>query len=132
TAKAIVAAFYARGPRLSYWSGCSTGGRQGMMEAQRYPDDFDGIVAGAPVYNMLHLSAANVVRQMAVVRNPAQNLSPEKIALVTHAVLAACDAKDGVRDGLVSQPDACAFDPQTLLCRRADGPGCLTAPPIPS
>jgi feruloyl esterase len=132
TAKKFVAAFYGRAPRLSYFSGCSTGGRQGMMAAQRYPDDFDGIVAGAPVYNMVRLSAANVAHQMDIFRDSTRLLPREKIALVANAALAACDANDGVKDGIVSNPESCAFNPATLACTAGDGPGCLTAPQVES
>ncbi len=132
TAKKFIAAFYGRAPRLSYWSGCSTGGRQGMMAAQRYPDDFDGIVAGAPVYNMVRLSASNVAHQMDVFRDNTRLLPREKIALVANAAVAACDANDGVKDRIVSNPDSCSFDPATLACTAADGPNCLTAPQVES
>jgi feruloyl esterase len=119
TAKKFIAAFYGREPRLSYWSGCSTGGRQGMMSAQRYPDDFDGIVAGAPVYNMVRLSASNVAHQMEMFRDSTRVLPREKVALVTSAVLAACDANDGVKDGIVSNPQSCTFKPgETGLHKR--------------
>ena len=70
--KALIAAFYERPARLSYFNGCSTGGRQGMMEAQRFPDDFDGIVAGAPVYNQIHLSASQLARQVEALKEPRQ------------------------------------------------------------
>jgi feruloyl esterase len=128
--KAVIAAYYEQPARLSYFVGCSTGGRQGMMEAQRFPDDYDGIVAGAPVYNMIHLTASQVARQVETIGAPARKLSPEKIALLADAVVAACDADDGVRDGLVSEPNRCAFDPATLACTAGDGPSCLTAPQI--
>src|SRR5688572_23393065 len=130
TAKAIIAAYYERPARLSYFNGCSTGGRQGMMEAQRFPDDYDGIVAGAPVYNMLRLSASQVQRQVESIGTPVRKLSPEKITLLANAVQAACDARDGVSDGFLSDPEKCAFNPATLACKAGDGPSCLTAPQI--
>src|SRR5205809_763881 len=80
-AKAIVAAFYQRGPRLSYFSGCSTGGRQGLMEAQRYPDDFDAIIAGAPVNNMLHLSASQMWPQVEMLKDQARIVPANKVTL---------------------------------------------------
>ena len=127
-AKLMIAAFYARAPRMSYFNGCSTGGRQALMEAQRFPDDFDGIIAGAPANSHIHLHTAAVARGIDMMKTPA--VSPEKIAMVGKAVLNACDALDGVKDGLVSNPRACHFDPASLLCK---GPGddvsqsCLTA-----
>jgi feruloyl esterase len=130
TAKAVIAAYYSRPARLSYFNGCSTGGRQGLMEAQRYPEDYDGIVAGAPVYNMLKLSASQLARQVETLKTPARRLTPAKITLVANAVTAACDAGDGVRDGIVSNPDRCTFDPAVLACKAGDGADCLTPPQI--
>ena len=141
TAKAIIAAYYERPARLSYFNGCSTGGRQGMMEAQRFPEDYDGIVAGAPVYNMIHLSASQLLRQVETLKDPARKLSPDRIALLDKAVIAACDANDGVRDSIVSAPDRCTFDPAVLACNApvrlkadstttTDAASCLTAPQV--
>jgi feruloyl esterase len=130
--KAIVSAFYEGGPRLSYYNGCSTGGRQGLMEAQRYPDDFDAIVAGAPVYNHLRLHAAQMSRQIEALKDETRNVPREKIALLANAVLAACDVKDGVKDNIVGEPETCDFDPLRLLCKAGDGPDCLTAPQVES
>ena len=127
TAKALVTKFYQRPARLSYYNGCSTGGRQGLMEAQRYPDDFDAIVAGAPVYNQIHLNTSQVSLQVDMLKDQSLIVPAAKIALVARAVLNACDAKDGVKDGIVSNPAACKFDPSVLLCKgAADGTDCLT------
>ena len=131
-AKRVVAAFYDRAPRLSYYNGCSTGGRQGLMEAQRYPDDFDAIVAGAPVYNQIHLNTSQVARQIEMLRDPSLILPPAKMKMVAAAVLNACDARDGVRDGIVGDPERCAFDPSALLCKGADAADCLTAKQVES
>jgi feruloyl esterase len=125
--KRIIEAWYRRGPRLSYYQGCSTGGRQGLMEAQRFPEDFDGIIAGAPVYNVLHLNVSQVALQVDMLQNPARLLPPEKRTLFANAVVSACDARDGVKDGIVSEPRACKFDPAVLACRQGDQPDCLTA-----
>jgi feruloyl esterase len=125
--KAIIQAFYSRGPQLSYYQGCSTGGRQGLMEAQRFPDDFDAIIAGAPVNNVIHLNIQSVARQVDVLREPSHMLPQNKLTLFTNAVLAACDANDGVKDGIVSDPRMCKFDPQVLMCKAGDAPDCLTA-----
>lgn len=128
--KAIVTAFYDRGPRLSYWTGCSTGGRQGLMEAQRYPEDFDGIIAGAPANNQTQLCAWRIAVETKILTEPASVVPRAKIALLNRAVLSACDALDGVTDGLLTDPHQCHFDASTLLCRGGDGDGCLTAPQV--
>ncbi len=125
--KAIIAAFYGRVPRFSYFTGCSTGGRQGLMEAQRYPEDFDGIIAGAPANNQTHLSAWRIAVEAKVLQSPASVVPSAKLALLNRAVLAACDEIDGVTDGLLTDPRQCHFDPATLLCRGADRDDCLTA-----
>jgi feruloyl esterase len=128
--KAIISGFYGRAPRLSYFTGCSTGGRQGLMEAQRYPEDFDGIIAGAPANNQTHLSAWRIAVEAKILQNPASVVPPAKLALLNRAVLAACDANDGVSDGLLADPRQCQFDPATLLCRGAEQDDCLTAQQI--
>lgn len=125
--KAIIATFYSRAPRFSYFTGCSTGGRQGLMEAQRYPEDFDGIIAGAPANDQTQLSAWRIAVEAKILQSPASVVPPAKLALLNRAVLAACDAIDGVTDGLLTDPRQCQFDPATLLCRGADRDDCLTA-----
>ena len=130
--KTIVGAFYNRPPRLSYYQGCSTGGRQGMMEAQRYPDDFDAIVAGAPVYNMVHLNVSQTALQVQMLKNPERIVPPNKVTLVANAATAACDANDGVKDDIINDPRACKFDPGTLACKAGDEAHCLTAGEVES
>src|SRR5215470_16711862 len=103
-AKAVIQAFYGSAPRLSYWNGCSTGGRQGLKEAQMFPDDYDGIIAGAPA----NRTAISLWIAHAVLKDPASYIPPAKYPLIHRAALEACDAADGVKDG--------------------DGPSCLTAP----
>ena len=125
--KAIIRAFYSRTPQLSYYQGCSTGGRQGLMSAQRYPDDFDAIVAGAPVYNMVHLNVSQVSLQVDMLKNASRLVPPAKRTLLANAVVAACDPRDGVTDGIISEPRACRFDPVVLACKAGDAPDCLTA-----
>ena len=124
--KTIVGAFYSRPPRLSYYQGCSTGGRQGMMEAQRYPDDFDAIVAGAPVYNMVHMNVSQTALQVEMLRNPDRIVPQSKMTLVANAAVAACDANDGVKDNIINNPRACTFDPGALACKAGDAADCLT------
>src|SRR5262245_3591638 len=118
TAKAIVATYYGSDPRYSYFSGCSTGGRQALMEAQRFPGDFDGIVSGAPVFDWTRALAAGLSLAQALYPDPAVLDTPivtqDNLALVHAAVLAACDAKDGVADGVIDDPRTCAFDLATV------------------
>lgn len=125
--KAIINAFYGRASRLSYWAGCSTGGRQGLMEAQRYPEDFDGIIAGAPANYHIHLVAADMAAGIATLKNKESFLTPGKYALLNQAVLAQCDARDGVKDGFLTDPRTCHFDPSALLCHVGAADNCLTA-----
>ena len=113
-AKAIVSAFYGSGPTVSYWNGCSTGGRQGLAEAQRYPDDFDGIVAGAQANPRTHLNAWQLTIGKAALTDPAAFIPPDKYPLIHKAVLDQCDALDGLKDGLIGDPTKCRFDPSHL------------------
>jgi feruloyl esterase len=129
-AKLIVAAYYGRAPTFSYWSGCSTGGRQGLTEAQRFPADYNGIVAGAPANFLTHLQASSVWKAQAIHENPGGLIPPSKLPLIHDAVVKACDARDGVKDGQLEDPRLCAFDPKTLECQEEDGPDCLTAPQV--
>ncbi len=129
-AKAIIAAFYSSGPRLSYWNGCSAGGKQALKEAQRFPEDFDGIIAGAPASNWTGRAAQSMWVAQAVHNDEASYIPPAKYPYIHQAVLAACDALDGVEDGVLENPRRCKFDPKLLECKGADGPGCLTAPQV--
>jgi len=130
--KTIIRAFYGRAPQLSYYQGCSTGGRQGMMEAQRYPEDFDAIIAGAPVYNMVHLNVSQVGLQVEMLKNPERLVPAEKKTMFANAVVAACDERDGVKDGIVNNPRACTFDPAVLACKEGDRVDCLTGAQVES
>lgn len=123
-AKSLIKAFYGRAARHAYWYGCSGGGREGLLQAYRYPDEFDGIIAGDP---------ANVRRNawalwLAVhsLKDPADYIPPAKYPLIHRTVLDACDAQDGLQDGLISEPERCQVDFKVLECRGADGPDCLT------
>ena len=126
-AKAVVSAYYGTSPTLSFWNGCSLGGRQGITEAQRYPADFDAIVAGAPAVNAIYLHAARVAINQIVHRSPDSYIPPDKYPAIHEAALTACDALDGVKDGVIDTPARCKFDPKVLACTGADGPTCLTA-----
>ena len=128
--KAIIAAFYGQPARLSYWNGCSTGGRQGLMEAQRYPDDFDGIIAGAPANYMTHLSIGHMAHGVAALKQKESNLTPQVYPLLRNAAIQACDANDGLQDGLLTDPRTCRFNPEALRCRAGNSADCLTAPQI--
>jgi feruloyl esterase len=116
-------------PRRSYYTGCSTGGHQGYAEMQRYPDDFDGIIAGAPGNNRVRLNAGFLWQFLANrTRGDNQTLivPAAKLPLITRAVVAACDAHDGVTDGVVDDPRTCPFDPASLQCAAGDEATCLT------
>ncbi|HEY2379660.1 MAG TPA: tannase/feruloyl esterase family alpha/beta hydrolase [Terriglobia bacterium] len=128
--KAIMMTFYDRLPKYSYWNGCSTGGRQGLMEAQRYPEDFDAIVAGAPANYQTHLHTWDLSVAVPVLKDPAQVVPAAKAAMLNKAVLAACDEKDKVKDGLLTNPRSCKFDPAVLLCKAGESENCLTAPQL--
>ena len=124
-AKAIISTFYGRNPRYSYWDGCSGGGREGLLQAQRYPGEFDGIIAGDPATfrrNPWALWLAN-----ASFKDPVDYIPPSKYPMIHRAVLDACDAMDGLKDGLIDDPTRCHFDPKVLQCAGGDTPSCLTA-----
>lgn len=129
-AKSIIEAFYGSRPRMSYWNGCSTGGRQGLMEAQRFPLDYDGIIAGASANPRTKLNAAGVAVHQALWRNPASAIPAAKYELIHNAVLDACDGIDGLKDRLVQDPTRCQFDPKVLACKGDDAPTCLTGPQV--
>jgi feruloyl esterase len=124
-AKALSQAYYGSAPRRAYFNGCSNGGRQALMEAQRYPEDFDGIVAGDPSFGTMGQIRRTLVYQTLL--SSAHFLSAAKISTLAKAVLDSCDAQDGLVDGLITDPRACTFRPETLKCTGADGPNCLTS-----
>src|SRR5262249_38734073 len=124
--KEIIDAFYGSAPKWSSFTGCSAGGRQGMKEAQRFPGDFDGIVAGAPGLDWTG-RAAQAVRVAQATQNEAARLTRKDAQLLHAAVLDTCDALDGVKDGVLEDPTRCAFDPGVLQCKGADDGSCLTA-----
>ena len=126
TAKAVIAAFYGDGPKKSYFSSCSNGGREALMEAQRYPADYDGIVAGAPANNWTHLLSTATWEAQVLVSDPADYIPAAKLPAIEAAALSACDANDGVKDGVIENPAACHFDPSVLLCKGEESNSCLT------
>lgn len=115
-AKGLVQAFYSKAAERSYFIGCSSGGYEGLMEAQRYPTDYDGIVAGAPANNWTRLMAGDFDGVLAVLKEPASNLPISALGLMYRAVISACDGADGITDGVVDDPRQCKFDPATLQC----------------
>lgn len=125
-AKAIIRAFYGASPKRSYFNACSNGGRQALMEAQRYPADYDGIIAGAPAYYWTHLLSAAVSGVLATLAEPASYIPAAKLPAIQAAALAQCDGADGVQDRVIENPLACRFDPTPLLCKSEESDSCLT------
>ena len=127
--KAVISAAYGKPQDYAYFRGCSTGGRQGLTEALMYPDDYDGIISGAPAAQMV--TPHNV---FAYATNTRPDGSPILTALALNlladAVMEACDTNDGIRDGVIGNPNACEFDPAQLLCGREEAPLCLTTEQI--
>jgi feruloyl esterase len=129
-AKAAIKAFYGNAPQHSYFGGCSNGGRQALMEAQRFPEDYDGILAGAPANSWTRLLTKALADTQATTLDPASYIPASKLATIARAVNAACDAQDGVTDGILNEPDKCHFDPAVLLCKEGESEKCLTAPQV--
>ncbi len=129
-AKAIIREFYGKDPAQSYFVGCSDGGREALMEAQRFPADFHGIVAGSPANFWTHLMFKGLWDERALTDNPESYIPSSKLPALQNAALAACDTLDGVKDGLIQNPQLCHFDPAVIQCKDADGPDCLTAPQV--
>ena len=130
-AKQIIATTYGRAPEHAYFDACSNGGREGLIEAQRFPEDFDGILDGAPANNWTAMLSSGIDVSQTLNGNPAAYISALKLPAIHRKVLDECDALDGVKDGIVSDPSRCHFDPATLLCPAgADSLECLTAPQV--
>ena len=126
-AKALIARFYGQPPRWSYFSGCSDGGREGLMEAQRYPADFDGVAAGAPAFNFLvQNSFYHAWNARSVAPDGHAVLLASDLPVLHAAALAACDTLDGLRDGIIASPPACHFRPTTVECRTHGPVPCLS------
>ena len=129
-AKAVIASYFGDGPRRAYFQGCSGGGQQAMTEVQR-TNDFDGVIAGAPAFNWGPLMAGELSNNIALRKtDPAGVFPTAKLTLVNNAALDACDAADGLKDGVIQDPRTCNFDPTVLLCTAADAADCLTAPQV--
>ncbi|MDQ1470882.1 MAG: hypothetical protein QOJ99_2362, partial [Bryobacterales bacterium] len=127
--KVILRAFYGNTPAHSYFNGCSQGGHEALIEAQRYPNDFDGIIAGDPANNWTrHYAGGHLWSAMAM--EGEGYIPAAKVPLIAEAVNEECDALDGVKDGVLNDPRRCRFNPAKLLCKAGDAPTCLTAPQV--
>jgi feruloyl esterase len=131
-AKQILTAYYSKPADKAYFDACSDGGREALMEAQRFPEDYDGILAGAPANAWSTLLAGGAGAMQSLMNDPAAYVPPRKLAALQRAALDACDSLDGVKDGVVGDPAQCRFDPQALLCKSEDSSNCLTQPQINS
>jgi feruloyl esterase len=121
--KRLITQMYSRNVQMSYYKGCSTGGREGVMAAQRFPDDYDGIIAGALANRHIHMHTAGSARAIVLARNPDMAISPEKAQMVSDAVMNKCDT---LHEGFLNNPRQCTFDFTTLLCKGAESDACLT------
>ena len=129
-AKAIVSAYYGSQPKQVYFNGCSTGGRQALTEAQRYPLDFDAIIAGAPANAVRRQTFGQIWLWQATHKDETSRLTADQFAVLHTAAVNQCDALDGVKDGVIENPLKCKFDPSVTLCKLGDLDGCLTAPQV--
>jgi hypothetical protein len=131
-AKAVVAAYYGSPAQHSYFTACSDGGREALMEAQRFPADYDGILAGAPAYNWTTLLTSAAIGMQALLTDDASYIPASDVPFIHRAILAQCDKLDGLKDGLIADPPACHFDAARLTCKPGHGKGCLTAAQVKS
>ena len=128
--KDVLAAYYGKPAAKSYFDSCSDGGREALMEAQRFPSDYDGILAGAPANNWTRLLGGGIDVAEVTNGDPRAYISSMKLPAIERASLAACDAADGVQDGFINDPGKCRFDPAVLLCTSGDSLDCLTQPQV--
>ena len=126
-AKAIIAAHYGQAATRSYFNSCSNGGRQGLLEAQRYPEDFDGFIIGAP-WNFQSHSNAGFIWDAQALAAPSARIPEEMLPLIAKAAVDACDKNDGLADGIITDPSRCHFEPKSLICPAGTTSGCLTPP----
>jgi hypothetical protein len=130
--KTLVNAFYGKAAGHTYFTACSDGGREALMEAQRFPADYDGILAGAPANNWTALVSAGAEDEHVLRASAASDIPVSKPPAIGAAVRTACDALDGVKDGVLNDPRACHFQPETMLCKQGDAADCLTAEQVQS
>ncbi len=126
----IVQAYYGKRDEKAYFDSCSDGGREALIEAQRFPEDYDGILAGAPANAWSTMLGAGVGGMQSLMADPRSYVPDGKLPAIEKAALAACDAADGVKDGVIAEPAKCHFDPAVLLCKEGDAEDCLTAPQV--
>jgi feruloyl esterase len=129
-AKTFIKAYYGKDPQHSYWNSCHNGSNQGLNEAQRYPDDYDGIVATDPAYWISHLQPGSLYISWVALKDGVNGPGyiGKKLGIINQAAVYACDPIDGLKDGLITDPRECKFDPKTIQCpANTDEPGCLTA-----
>jgi hypothetical protein len=131
-AKDVIKAYYGKPPQTAYFDSCSDGGREALMEAQRFPEDYNGILAGAPANAWTRMLSSGVGLLQATIGDPHAYISSLKLPAIEKASLAACDATDGVKDGFLSDPAKCHFNPEVLLCKGTDSLDCLTQPQVDS
>ncbi|MBN1570184.1 MAG: tannase/feruloyl esterase family alpha/beta hydrolase [Acidobacteria bacterium] len=129
-AKAFIEAYYGRKENRSLWVSCSTGGRQGLMEAYRYPEDYDGISSMAPANPWSRLMTGSLWSGYVTLKDETRRVTMAKINAVHSAFINHCDEKDGLKDGIVNDPEHCSFDPVIIQCKEGDGNDCLTAPQV--
>jgi precorrin-6B methylase 2 len=129
-AKAVIKSYYGRAQHHAYWNGCSEGGNQALHEAQRYPQDYDGILAGAPANYMTHLQTGGMWISHAIHKDPASFIASSKLPAINQAVLNACDTLDGRKDGIIDDPRVCVVDFSRLKCSGPESDQCLTTPQL--
>ena len=125
----LTESYYGKPAKHSYWDSCHNGANQGLNEAQRYPGDFDGIVAADPAFHISHLQAGSLYISWVALKDGVDGpgyIPPAKLAVINRAALDACDANDGLVDGLINYPPSCKFDPAAIRCHGPDAPSCLT------
>ncbi len=128
--KLLIKAFYKSDAKYSYWNGCSGGGREGLLQVARYPDEFDGVIAGDPANMRRNAWALWIANR--TFKDKEAYIPPSKYAMIHRFVLDACDAKDGIKDGLIEDPAACDVDFKKLACKGADASDCLTVRQVES
>ena len=131
-AKAVIGAYYGASAKHSYFTSCSDGGREALMEAQRFPADYDGILAGAPAYNWTRLLTSAAIGMQALLSDDASYIPATDIPFIHRAILANCDKRDGGKDGIIADPPLCHFDPAMLTCKSGHAQNCLTAAQVKS